>query len=114
MKKNYPEELIEDIYNEADKDIIFFSYASSFVNNDEDYLIDENEIVIFENTLKFISFLSETGDFELGKMKKIEGDIKFIPYENAMADFELDARLYMKNEGLHCDALSWELAIRKI
>jgi hypothetical protein len=114
MNKKYSKELIEEIYKEAEKDIIFFSFASSFINNDDDYLIPQNDITIFEKTLKFISFLSATGDFELGKMKKLEGDIEFVPYENAIVDFELDARQHMKNEGLRCDALSWELAVRKL
>lgn len=115
MTQIYSQELIDEIYQEAEIDDIFFNFASGYAVQDEKYFIDNKyDNMVFEETLKLISFLMKTGDFEVGRITKLDkAKFVFIRYENGMVGFEKASRHYMETEGLRCDALSWQISLRK-
>lgn len=55
-----------------------------------------------------------TGDFIAGRMCETEDGVKFVPYKRGFSEFESSARQCMRESGLKCDELHWELALRKV
>jgi hypothetical protein len=90
MIEKFSKNLIDDIYEESVIDNNFsFYYLSSYAIEDEKYFFESKfDGMIFEQTIKLISFLVKTGDFELGQMKNSKRNIlEFKRYEN-MKEFE--------------------------
>ena len=115
MSEALAQSYINDIYSEGDIDLLFFGFITGFVNYDEnDQCYGKSDLKCFQDTLTLIRYLVDEGDFSVGYMGEKDGQVGFIAYENDFKEFELAANTSMQNNGLHCDALLWGFAIRKM
>lgn len=113
MKAIYTQETIDEIYEEGDRDNLSFGFLTNYVESEstEQSVADAE---FFEKTLDLSRYLVSTGDFLPGRTKRINDEVQFIVYENGFADFEIEAKQFMRDEGLRCDALSWEIMLIKV
>ena len=111
----YPQIIVNELYEEGDRDLLFFGFIAGPVNYDlDDNSYGKPDEIWFEDVIKLICYLVETGYFSAGRMLETDCGVKFVPYENGFSEFEADARQCMHDSGLHGDALSIGLTIKKV
>ncbi len=109
------EEIIDEIYSEGESDVIFFAYLVGYVEFDEkDNSFEKSDGEIAEGVLHLVKYLVSEGDFEVGRMTNFEERIVFAPYAGGYKEFSSEVERLLVEEGLRCDALTWELAVRKV
>ena len=115
MSESDIQSFVDDIYAEGDIDLLFFGFIVGYVSHDaNDHSFGKFDGQIFEDTAKLIEYLVATGDFVAGRMRETEDGVKFTSYTNGFVEFESVARQCMHDSGLRCEALYWELALRKV
>lgn len=109
------EEIVDEIYSEGEIDIIFFAYLVGYVNFDEeDNSFEKSDVEIVEGVLHLVKYLVSEGDFEVGRMTNFEERVVFAPYAGGYKEFSSEVERLLVEEGLRCDALTWELAVKKV
>ena len=108
------EEIVDEIYSEGEIDVIFFAYLVGYVNFDEeDNSFEKSDVEIVEGVLHLVKYLVSEGDFEVGRMTNFEERVVFAPYADGYKEFSSEVERLLVEEGLRCDALTWELAVKK-
>jgi len=86
MSKEYAFNVIQDIYNEGERDYVFLENIIGLIAHDE---FDEPRVMgaeeIFLSAMKLVQFLRDSGDFEIFRASAENG--QKISYEACRGDF---------------------------
>ena len=108
------ENILNEIYSEGEIDVIFFAYLAGYVEFDEkDNSFEKGDAEIVEDVLHLVKYLVSEGDFEVGRMASFEERVVFVAYAEGYKEFSSEVERLLVEEGLRCDALTWELAVKK-
>jgi hypothetical protein len=91
MSKEYAFNIIQDIYNEGELDYIFVENIMGLIAHDEsDNSRNMSEDEIFLSAMKLITFLLNSGDFQIFQALKREGsnEISHEPCKGAVFEIE--------------------------
>ena len=109
------ENILNEIYSEGEIDVIFFAYLAGYVEFDEkDNSFEKGDAEIVEDVLHLVKYLVSQGDFEVGRMTNFEERVVLVAYADGYKEFSSEVERLLLEEGLRCDALTWELAVKKV
>jgi hypothetical protein len=92
MDREYAKTMVDHLYDEGDRDIIFFGFIIGVVSFDrEDAPYDKSEADRFNHALRLASFLLSDGDFSPGKsIRQENGNFRKTLYEGGFEEFRQD------------------------
>ena len=92
MDREYARTMVDYLYDEGDRDIIFFGFIIGVVSFDrEDAPYEKSEADRFDHALRLASFLISEGDFSPGKsIRQENGKFRETLYEGGFEEFRHD------------------------
>ncbi len=92
MDREYAKRMVDHLYDEGDRDIIFFGFIIGVVSFDrEDAPLEKPEADRFSHALRLANFLISEGDFSPGKsICQENGEFRRTLYEGGFAEFRQD------------------------
>ncbi len=100
MKNQYASDMLNYLYEEGDRDLIFFGQILGVVSYDEnDNLFSKTSERRFNDAIKLVNYLISLGDFDIGRtLKQKDGTYINVIYNNGLSEFLLNANeLFSKN-----------------
>ena len=109
------QDFLNDLYDEGDRDILFFDFIAGSVAYDlDDVPYEKSALQVFNEILAIAEYLLSTGDFSAGCMTNKDGVVELVIYDDGIQGFANDAREFFKTQGPRGDGLSWRLTLKKI
>jgi hypothetical protein len=113
---NYPLEMFDYLYSEAEYDIIFFGQLIGVVSYDcNDIPCKKNNIECFCDALKLAEYLVTLTDYAIGRtMVNEDESVSAILFKNGFQEFNAVATEIYTEYGIDSTALKVELWLQKI
>lgn len=100
MENQYASDMLKYLYEEGDRDLIFFGQILGVVSYDEnDNLFRKTPERRLSDAIKLVNYLISLGDFDIGRtLKQKDGEYINVLYKNGLSEFLINANeLFSKN-----------------
>ncbi|EJJ31135.1 hypothetical protein [Rhizobium sp. CF142] len=104
MNQQYAKDVVDDIYDEGDRDIIFFGHILSFVTYDkDDKPYDKSPDEVYNDAKELSKFLISNGDFSPGlSVRQPDGSFKNVLFEGGFDEFNTYLNNVLSEGGIDC------------
>lgn len=112
----YAIESINALYEEGERDCIFFGQLIGYVTYDsDDVSFEKCDQDRFYDAIELAKFLLSEDYFQVGHMQKeMSGDLRFVSYSGGFEEFRQAAATLFSAEGIDSDYLTWGMQFIKI